>query len=157
MQEYITRAEVLTPPRSRVTRQFRWWLLHQFWHNFECQNNVRAIIPTREQAKMVWKLRFDLIIFLCLIFMMKVLRWIVRFCLSGGMGNFVQTRNNYNRELLAKSPRDEWFIVDVCMHAKLPLKLIKSATCNQDLSVTLHFSLFMIHAQRPLKLFFKSA
>ena len=66
-----TRAEVLAP-RSRLTRQFWWWLLHQFWHNFECQNNsatTHAIIfylPGQPIVKIYCKLGFDPISYLVL-------------------------------------------------------------------------------------------
>ena len=66
-----TRAEVLAP-RSRLTRQFWWWLLHQFWHNFECQNNsatthaIISYLPGQPIVKIYCKLGFDPISYLVL-------------------------------------------------------------------------------------------
>ena len=67
-----TRAEVLAP-RSRLTRQFWWWLLHQFWHNFKCQNNsatthaIISYLPEQAIVKIYCKLGFEPISYLFLI------------------------------------------------------------------------------------------
>ena len=69
--EYESWAEVLAP-RSRLTRQFWWWLLHQFWHNFECQNNsatthaIISYLPEQAIVKIYCKLGFDPISYLVL-------------------------------------------------------------------------------------------